>query len=184
MNKHIVWFLLALGISACIQQATPGDESVRRSPFFDLSGYIRDYTSDSSTHRVSKSIRIDSMTESKTLDNYSLWKDIMDFDAYDINRPALYDKYSIDTTYTESGYSIRYQPKDQTKNLKVTLLAVSVENEQVNSILIRTLTDSFLDQVQMEIDWNPSRGYTLKRRSNKIFKSEDQYQEVEVSIIP
>lgn len=174
--------LAFLGIAACGLN-TKNQSNYQNAPFFDLSGFISTYVKDSSSHKVSKTIQVDTSVESKILDNYPIWKDIKDFDAYDINRPALYDKYSIDTIISASAYSIIYLPKEDTKDLKVTRLQVNVENGEVTSIQIKTSNNSFLDQVKMEINWTPRSGYILERVSDKIFRDQTELQTIEVSII-
>ena len=153
------------------------------APYFDLSGYINNYIKDSSTQAITKTIQIEGTTETKEIPSYPLWKDVHAFDAYDINRPALYDKYSIDTVQTNPGsFSVIYQPKDSTSDLKVNLLQINYDQDQLQSIQIETSTKSFLEKVSLRINWTPSQGYTIDRITDKIFNSSIGHQKIDVRL--
>ncbi len=170
------YFILIGLVTAC---SSAEDRENVTLPYFDLSGYIRDICSDSQRYQVEKSISLNGIVETQKIDNYPLWKDIKDFDAYDINRPALFDKYRIDTTQTGNIREITYQPLDD--QLKVTLLKVSYEEDDLTSIQVKTATKSFLDNVELTIDWKPKTGYSLSRQSDKVLgKKSSQLVDVEI----
>lgn len=182
MKNISLCFFCLLWLFSC-HRDSPGNKSDRLTdPYFDLSGYVQQYIGDSLTYRVVKTISINDITETKTIDHYPLWKDLKDFDSYDINRPALFDKYSIDSVMSNGGYTITYQPLDPNKQLKVSLLQIEVKENKINSIQIKTSTQSFLDHVTMDINWKPESGYSILRQSDKIFSKEIQNQRVEVFI--
>jgi hypothetical protein len=150
-------------------------------PFFDLSGYIKNMISDSISQTVEKSITINGVIESKKIDQYAIWKDLRDFDTYDINRPALYDKYLVDTIQKGSIRQIVHTPKDD--QLKVRLLKISFADGQVSEIQIKAATKSFLEDVSLEIVWRPNQGYVINRQSNRLFKADPSVQVVEVNLL-
>lgn len=157
------YFILIALVTAC----SPAEQRENSQlPYFDLSGYIHEISTDSQRYQVEKSISINGIVETQKIDNYPLWKDIEDFDAYDINRPALYDKYRIDTSQTGNMREITYHPLDD--QLKVRLLKVSYQEDDLTSIQVKTATKSFLDDVQLTINWKPKEGYSLSRQSDKV----------------
>lgn len=173
---HLCYFLLICLVIAC---SPSEDRENTRLPYFDLSGYISEISRDSQRYRVEKSISINGIVETQKIDNYPLWKDIEDFDAYDINRPALFDKYRIDTIQTGNMREITYHPLDD--QLKVTLLKVSYQEDDLTSIQVKTATKSFLDDVQLTINWRPKEGYSLSRQSDKVLgKKSSHLVEVEI----
>lgn len=169
-------FILIALVTAC----SPAEQRENSQlPYFDLSGYIQEISTDSQRYQVEKSISINGIVETQKIDNYPLWKDIEDFDAYDINRPALFDKYRTDTTQTDNIREITYYPLDD--QLKVTLLKVSYEENALTSIQIKTATKSFLDNVELTINWKPKKGYSLSRQSDKVLgKKSSQLVDVEI----
>ncbi|MBK8505509.1 MAG: hypothetical protein IPL46_26920 [Saprospiraceae bacterium] len=151
-------------------------------PYFDLSGFIKSTVKDSATYSVEKSITINGAIESKQIAQYAIWKDLKDFDTYDINRPALFDKYMVDTIQEGSIRHIIHTPiNDQ---LKVRLLKISYDDDdgQISTIEIKASTKSFLEDVSLEIIWHPAHGYVINRHSNRLFKADPSIQIVEVNI--
>lgn len=177
--KTSVWFLFLLSVltTGCAKSERPEGQPL---PYFDLSGYIREIVSDSLSYRVEKSITINGETETQKLDHYPFWKDIQNFDAFDINRPALFDKYSIDTTRLNDTLKISCTPLDD--KLKVTQMKVSKVDDRVTAIQIQVATRSFLEEVQLDINWKPSEGYVLHRQTEKIFGNPSN-QLVQVKIL-
>ncbi len=136
-------------------------------PYFDLSGYITEAIKDSLLVSVEKSISTDNQTEAKRIPEYALWKDIESFSSYDINRSALFDKYSVDTTIIGTRKEIISIANDKT--LQVQSQKVVYENDQITDIEIKTASNSFLGNIELEILWEPGKGYILRRNSDRIF---------------
>lgn len=171
-----IWILITVGCSNV-------SEAVRKDniPFFDLSGYIKSIISDSISYAVEKSITINGAIESKKILDYAIWKDLDDFDTYDINRPALFDKYLVDTIQEGSIRQIIHTPKNDDQ-LKVRLLKISHVSGQISEIEIKAATKSFLEDVSLEIVWKPGKGYIINRQSKRLFKPDPSIQVVEVKI--
>ncbi len=177
--KTSAWFLFLLSVLTAGCTTTERSEG-QQLPYFDLSGYIREIIIDSLSYKVEKSITINGETETQKLDRYPLWKDIQNFDAFDINRPALFDKYNIDTTRLNDTLKISCIPRDN--KLKVTQMKVAKVDDRVTAIQIQVATRSFLEEVQLDIDWKPSEGYVLHRQTEKIFGNPSS-QLVQVKIL-
>ena len=171
-----IWITLNLSCSY-VNDVTRKD----KLPFFDLSGYIKTTINDSISYSVEKSITINGAIESKQIEHYAIWKDVRDFDTYDINRPALFDKYLVDTIEEGSFRHIIHTPTSD--ELKVRLLKISYDDGQISAIEIKAATKSFLEDVSLEIVWHPAEGYSINRQSYRLFKTDPSRQIVEVRII-
>jgi hypothetical protein len=161
-GSYLLLFLLTL--ASCSQENS--SKPAATLPFFDLSGYISATVRDSQIMNVKKSVIVDQLTETKNIDHYKIWQDIKQFDAYDINRPALFDKYLIDTIIEGDSKEISYHPTAE--DLKVRLLKVQYEHDQVTRISINTVFSSFLEDVTLDIEWAPEDGYMIHRSSDKL----------------
>lgn len=159
-------FILSLLAIAC----TSGTEEVtdQESPFFDLKGFIQEVTQDSAGISVYKSITVNKQKEEKELDDYAFWYDLQQFENYDINRPALFDKYSTDTISLDQGSIIRHQAIDSTLSVQLLETFKNVD-ESVDSIHIDILSKSFLEDMSVGISWDvKGNSYYLKRVTKMI----------------
>jgi len=147
-----------------------GDNQANKLPYFDLSGYIKEAIKDSLLITVDKSIQSDSSIEAKTISDYALWRDLEGFSSYDINRPALFDKYTVDTTILGTRKEITCTANDHA--LQVQSQKVVYENSEISAIEIKTTSNSFLGNIELEILWKPRSGYILHRKSDRIFGEE------------
>ena len=136
-------------------------------PFYDLSGLVAQIVSDSQIVTVEKSITIDAEPEIKKIVDYPLWKDVKEFAYYDINRPALFDKYQGDTISENGTKALVYRPLED--HLKVRLLKVFLDGQEVKRVVINSMFNSFLEDVALNIDWMIGEGYQIDRSSDKLF---------------
>ena len=164
-GSYLLIFMLA--VASCGEEDT--DKPSTPLPFFDLTGFIAATVRDSQTMDVKKSVLVDRLTETKSIDSYKIWQDIKQFDAYDINRPALFDKYHIDSIIQGNLKEISYHPTEE--DLKVRLLRVQYDQNRVTKIVIKTVFNSFLEDVFLDIEWVPQDGYEIHRSSDKLLGS-------------
>jgi hypothetical protein len=140
-----------------------------RTPFFDLADFIDKYIEDPQQFNVSKTVEIDGQVETIDFSDYDLYADIAGFENYDINRPALFDKYDVDTILAaDQSYLFVHQAKED--NLKVQELTVKKEGSQIDSIGVTAVTNSFLEKMQLRLSWIPASGYEINVVSKKVFQ--------------
>ena len=169
-----------LALYTCAACSTGVDEQDMASGFFDLTQFIADYTQDSQLVTVTKTVEISESTETKTITNYPYFQDARSFENYDINRSALFDKYSVDTSRLSDEEVITHRALDP--SLKVQLLQVKRHDDKVTEISIRSKVKSLLADIAVDIVFVPGQGYSLERRSNKIFQDSTVTQiEVEIN---
>ena len=166
-------FILSLFAIAC----SSGTENLseQQTPFFDLKGFIQEVTQDSAGISVYKSITVNGEKEEKELNDYAFWYDLQQFENYDINRPALFDKYDTDTIPSGNGSVIRHQAMDST--LHVQLMETFRSGDQsIESIHIDLRSESFLEDMTVDISWSvKDNSYQLRRVTKMIGSDPDTH---------
>ncbi len=160
------YLILALFLFGC----NPNSKVIKTpKEFFDLTQFIEAYVSDSTTLQVTKKIVVDGTAETRKLNDYPIYEDVQAFASYDINRPALFDKYGVDSELNGDTAATSYRAVDP--ELKVQLLKVKTKGNSVISLEIKTQSHSFLEDVSLDIYFAPDHGYQLNRQSHRIFKA-------------
>ncbi len=172
-----VLFIVILVISSCVKGDMKGSKS--STAFFDLSSFADQIRQDSPLYTVVKTIEVDGQSETQTIEGYTYWKDVEFFANYDINRPALLDKYKVDTLQIRDTARITYQALED--DLKVLSLEVHLVDENVITVLIESLAKSFLEEVDLEINWNLTSGYSMTRNEKRLLGS-TSIQKIRVEI--
>ena len=92
------WAAMVLAATGCQQAATAVGGQVDRKPFFDVKGYFQEQIKElASVKGLEKNVVVNGAAEHKTTGSVDLGKELAMFMQADINRPAWYDKYRIDT---------------------------------------------------------------------------------------
>lgn len=156
--------LIAILIIGCQSGVAKRETSTMR--FFDLQGLVQDFVNDSLSVDVEKTVILDGGTESKKLDDYALYEDVKPFENYDINKPALFDKYLADTI-NDTSQILRYTAKEEGLSVQTLQITKNLQDESVESVEITNRTHSFLEEVEMKIVWKLNDGYSLRRQSRK-----------------
>ena len=168
---------MLLMITACTAEIQP--ISTNHS-FFNLAQFLSDYVADSVLVDVTKTTEINGLRETREIEHYPLFEDLSAFANYDIDRPALLDKYIVDSTWESSRLTVHYQSIDS--SLKVRSMRITqIPADEVQQIEINAVSRSFLEDAAVSILIKPSSGYSLKRISHKIFQDPRQ-QVVDVKI--
>ncbi len=174
-----VQMLCLAGCFFLIVACVPGEMTDAEKPFFDLSGFIAEVTADSQLVSVQKTVDIAGQSEMKMMEEYALWKDEQRFDNFDINRPALFDKYRVDTVQRGGLKIISYLALDP--DLQVQSFQVDFVQDVVDQIIVISQSKSFLENMKSQLTWRPGRGYLYQKSSDKLFSDhENQFIQVEV----
>ncbi len=166
--------LLAIACSSGTEELTD-----LKSPFFDLKGFIQEVTQDSTGISVYKSITVNGKKEEKELTEYALWYDLQQFENYDINRPALFDKYDTDTIPSEDGSIIRHQAMDSSLHVQL-LETFRSADQSIDSIHIDLSSKSFLEDMTVDISWSVKDNSYQMRRVTKMIGSDPDTHVVSV----
>ncbi len=170
--------LIFLGQTSC----TSEDKSQRSSQsFFSLQSYARAFAKDSLTVKVRKTVQVNGSEESKEIEAYPIFEDVLTLEHYDIDRPAMYDKYLVDTIHSGDQTTLVYTA--QTHELRVRKLTVSLLGEEVTKIDIESQTETFSGDTQLALQWEPVKKLTLHRHGKKMFQDSID-QSVYIEVIP
>ena len=165
MMKWIFYFLVLLTCTSCSTEVLAPKASAE---FFDLTKFLTDHYQDSQQISVTKSVVVGGSSEKQTIEDYPFYKDAISFEHYDINRAALFDKYAVDSTLGSDELTITHRALDP--ELKVQILQIKSYQDKVKEIFIQARAKSLLSDVDLDITFKPNVGYTLARRSKKIFQ--------------
>lgn len=157
-------FILTLVCSFLIRcQSTPQVEQKTSAAFFDLKNFFEQEKKQlKKVNRFVKTVSINEQQEVKELENLNFEDEFSIFIASDINRPAWFDKYGIDSIFdtTNNLERLTYTALDsslQTKNI-----AVHFSNKEVASIAIHKSTDNAIAQSSQDLLYIVNEGYSIK----------------------
>jgi hypothetical protein len=148
--------------------------------FFDLEDYVHQILADSIHATVIKTAQANHKPEQQKLENYPLWKDIEHFSQYNINKPALFDKYQVDTIIEGSLVHINY--RSLSEKLHVQELDIWRQNESIDSIWIHSSLKSFIEESHLKIRWVPRKGYVIDKTVIGRF-SKEKNQQISVQVM-
>ena len=185
MNLSIPRFLVAFwaGVIICAMSSCLPDEMAREAnkPFFDLAGFITQSIADSHYVVVNKTVAIGGVSETKRIEDYAFWEDLRRFESFDINRPALYDKYVVDTLH-ESDYEVfKHTAKDP--KMPIQSMEIRRQNDDIIKIDVRSQSQSFLENLDIFFTWIPNESYSYQKWSDKLFSDKEE-QKVMVTFLP
>ncbi len=174
----VIFCLLAL-MSGC-QPVTGLNDQPLHSPFFDLDKFVHEMATDTALVMVKKFVEINGQMEERSIDAYPYYKDIQNFEHYDINRPALFDKYHVDTIDAADGkVVINHGATDE--KLKVRHLSIRyTASGEVDSIGIHSHANSFLEEMHLYLHWLPAVGYEIVRKRSMWLKNDSTIQKITV----
>jgi len=177
--KALFLLVLVCLFADCAPRHTPEEQE---GIFFDLSDFIDAYcaTTDSLVD-VRKSITVDGEKEEQELADYPMHRDIMSFESLDLNKAALWDRYSVDTAAMSGvgNFQITYSALDE--NLSVQSLIVAFAAGKASSIQVMKEQNTFLADVSTYIEWLPAQGYFIEKNEGQLF-SDPTLHEIRVDL--
>jgi len=157
--KYLLLFLISFFLFSCQQES---NSSLQHRHFFDLKDYFKNEQARlTKINKVIKKANIDGKLEEKTLEGVNFKEELALFADSDINKISWLDKYDADTTRQGNDIvQINYLAKD--KNLKTNSLSIFYQNNKVNQINIIRKTSSIAAELEQELIYKPSSGYSIK----------------------
>lgn len=139
-------------------------------PFFDLRGYI-DSEVDRLTEakvRVNKTITLNGVSETKSLDEVNFSNDLRLFREADINKPAWREKYTTEEQSLSGSHLITtYLAQDS--NLIVLKLLVEEDQGVPIRIELERKTGTILSDGVHQLKYAPASGYSVKTKQTNRF---------------
>ena len=158
-----------------------GEKRGAYKPFFDLNGYFQDEAIRLSqlAGPFEKTVLVDGEEEEKTLDSLDWASEFRVFTASDINLPAWFDKYAIDSVLVEGTLTdLKYIAIDT--SLKTREIQITFDNGNPSWVSVKRESNSPLASTLQELEYIPASGYRLSS-SQTLRLSEEKVVEVEVS---
>ncbi|MBX2816765.1 MAG: hypothetical protein KTR24_12230 [Saprospiraceae bacterium] len=167
------WIYLA--VLAILCSCAPIEEQGTQSAFFSMADLVDQHLQGSdSLVDVVKTITVDGTPERQELKAYKINRDIQGFASLDIDRPALWEKYQVDTSKLADGERVFYQALAD--DLSIRSVEIITENGEVSRVRTLKRANTFLADVQSEYDWVPSMGYTILRNEKRLFADPSQHE--------
>ena len=173
------WLLL----TQCVPDAGP-PEDVPQSPFYDLQAFFEGEVKRLQAQQpsVEKTVSFDEATEVDRLDSMNYRQELKVFLDADINRPAWWDRYAIDSSRQDGALrSIRYQAKAE--DLKIRSILLTFSRDSLRSVDIDLEAESAATGFRQELHYSPAKGFRIFTRQDVIL-SQPREMRVEVSFLP
>jgi hypothetical protein len=145
-------------------------EGSAASPFYDLESFFSSEAERLQREQppVDKTVQLDGRSEFQQLDSLDYRDEMSVFQNSDINRAAWWDKYAIDSTFSNDRLSrIRYTAREA--DLKIRSVSIQFENGKVSRVDIESETDSPTAAMNRKLRYEPESGYRIETRQNVTF---------------
>ncbi|MCB0395545.1 MAG: hypothetical protein KDD36_02755 [Flavobacteriales bacterium] len=155
---RLLWVLPALMFSCQSHEQT----TTQHKTFFDLKQYIASEANRLTREHpnVTKTVTLDGQIEEKNVDAVDWTTELAPFTSCNINEPALWDKYQVDSTGTTERLTVVYQSLKA--DLKVQEIRVHFENDRCVGVQIKARTESRLYGIVSDRSYDPDKGYELE----------------------
>lgn len=160
MRKLIFFVGITLLLTACFGERV--ERQLTREPYFDLAGFMQGQIDSlaAADARVRKAVVLNEGREEKTVEIEDFGQELAVFVNSDINRPAWFDKYRVDSTYENGSLSrLHYQAQDST--LRTRELIIDWQGGQVATIHVKNFSQTVLSQTQQFLSYEPGKQYHI-----------------------
>ena len=133
--------------------------------------------------RIRKTIAYNDVPEAAERDTLNVRQELNIFSGSNINRPALYDRYSVDSVY--AGASLQqlvYQALDDEVSVKRMTVSYD-DNGEVSRIDLERITDNYIYEAQQSLSYIPGYGYRIETYQDAILSAPLRFS-VDVSFLP
>jgi len=156
MRILILLFMFGSLIS-CGNVATTGDPSSIDPGFFNLVDFVELEKERLANTTIIKTVTVRGISETKTLSDVDWTLELAPFAQSNIDRPAFWDAYSVDTTVSTDGQMVHtYHTLDSSNFTKTIELTWADRNSPIDSIDCITIDNgfnSFLADTRQRLVW-------------------------------
>lgn len=180
MKKWIILLVSSWLLAACQSGAPEINPDDQPDPYFDLKGYFEKETArlNREQPRLRKQVSINEETEEKMLDSLDYEQELSVFINSDINRPAWFDKYRIDSLRDGARLqTLSYQALD--KDLRVRSIRIRFTGDEVSEIIIDKETENIVAGSGQHLEYRPDQGYQISSRQKTAVSKK---QELNISV--
>ena len=152
--------MLLLGLLAgCASELEESRQGQLDPNFFDASEFFETEAGRLSGLTIEKTVTVNGNVESKTLSNVDWTEEFAPFAQSNIDRPALWDVYQVDTLSAARGlWSLVYSALDSslfTKVVAVTYADIADPLDSVYSVSITNSFDRYVADTRQILRWRP-----------------------------
>lgn len=180
------YFIIVLSafllVNACTQSSINLEEEAYLIHYFDLAEYAEEEVArlNEEAYQFRKTISINGETETVELETLDLITELNFLSKNNINRPALTDRYQVDSIMNTKGDLQRIVHEATDEDLALQYLAIDFdEAQEVSQIEMRTGSNSRLLTAVSEAIYKPNEGYRLTNKQKILmFGKQDMVIEV------
>ena len=156
---------LALGACAAGGEVSPLADSPR---FFNLTEWVALQDSLLEGQSMEKRVVVNDVEETKRLDAVDWSEELAPFAQSDIDRPALWDRYAVDTSAAAGGNAvIVYEALDEELFTRRIEIAVDAEGG-VTRLLIDNAFASLVADTEQRLEWAPGTYAVYSRQEARL----------------
>lgn len=183
MRKWIIGKFALLVLTAMLSVHCAEGEKIKekpQSPFFDLKTYFQQEAERLQTQQpaAKKTVMIGGEQEEQSLDQLNYTEELTVFRDSDINRTSWWDRYDIDSTFSQGQLStISYTAL--TEDLKTRRIELQFSNDEIQAVFIENETKSLTVSFFQQLRYLPGKGYSIYTRQ-KVTLSAPEEMKIEV----
>ncbi|MBR9923322.1 MAG: hypothetical protein GYB31_21020 [Bacteroidetes bacterium] len=155
--------ILLLNLTACVG---PVETEGIQAPYYDLEAYFKAEGDrlDASGFQFQKTARVNGKTEERQLSDLEWATEFKAFADSDINLPAWYDKYAIDSSFTANGGLERITYTLQDSSLRTKFIQIDFQDDKPKYIEIHRESQSPLATTSSDLTYDPDQGYFIQHK--------------------
>jgi hypothetical protein len=139
------------------------ENTYEQKDFFDLKSFIEQQIEKGTKIKsYRKSLTFDGKTEQQILDDLNLSEELSIFTNADINKPAWFDKYEVDSVFNAKQQLVRLTYQTLDKKLKTKRLSVSYTGAQIDTVSIVQATANAVAKTDQHLIYIPEKGYRIE----------------------
>ena len=161
MRGALLAVVSVIGSIACMDTAELTDADQLDPNFFNLAEWVERRASELDGVPLTKTVIINGLTETRTVEDVDWSDELAPFAQSNIDRPALWDAYRVDTMLPANGRQILvYSALDSslfTKRIEVLFSDLAPPTDSLYAITIRNSFDSYVADTEQQLIMSAGR---------------------------
>ena len=153
--------LLAVGCVNAVEDVDPRADSPR---FFSLTEFVATQDSVLAGRGLTKTVTVDGAAETRRAESVDWAEELAPFSQSDIDRPALWDRYRVDTTTRGGGRVVTYTALGDGEFTR----RIAVERDGGGAVVRIEIDNGFESAVadtEQRLEWTPGRYRVYSRQA-------------------
>lgn len=139
--------------NACSNETAEAGTIADHPVFFDLANFVKTESDELKGIEIKKTVEVNGTSQTLTIANVDWNEELAPFAQSNLNRPALWDKYQVDSTERGERKTITYNALDST--LFTRKLVVEKVNNQPVEIYVHNRFSSLIAKTSQVLEWGP-----------------------------